>query len=218
MSTTLPPITAIIFDCDGTLVDSETLSAQLMSTMLAERGIAISQPDMLLRMRGHKFLEVAQALADRHPAIDPEALMREYRARSYVQLRAELQPIPGAIELVRSLRIKKCVASNGPREKIETCLAAVGLLDAFEGCIVSAFEVGAWKPDPALILHAAAVLDTAPSACLLIEDSVPGIRAGLAAGVRVLGYGEADFSSVIGHPGFTPIESLADITAHLHPN
>lgn len=103
--------------------------------------------------------------------------------------------MPGALAFVQSLALPKCVASNGPREKIETCLGAAGLLPYFTGHIVSAYEVKAWKPAPGLILEAARVLGLAPQQCLLIEDSHAGVEAGLAAGAWVAGYGDEDFSA-----------------------
>lgn len=203
-------VQGVIFDVDGTLVDSETLSAELLATILAEDGVQITRQEMLDRLRGKRFSEVADQLAHDFPAIEPASLTASYRSRTLPLFRERLQPMDGAIELVRGLKAKKCIASNGPRNKIETSLRAVGLLEDFEGYIVCAYEVGAWKPDPALVLYAARLMEVAPEHCLLVEDSLPGIGAGLAAGMRVFGYGDADFSSVQAEPGFTHISSLRE--------
>lgn len=182
-------IDALIFDCDGTLVDSEVLAAQVLVDLLAERGHALAYDTVLAQYRGREFAHFVATLCAQRPGLDPDELTRTFRARSLALFRERLQPIPGALELVRGLTLDKCVASNGPRQKIEACLAVTGLLPYFTGRIVSAYEVGAWKPDPRLILHAAALLATRPERCLLVEDSLAGVQAGVAAGVRVAALG-----------------------------
>lgn len=181
-------IEAVIFDCDGTLVDSETVAASVIAEMLAEEGIDTSREQILLRSRGEKFARFVAELCAIWPQLDADDFTVRYRRRSNTVLAAELQAMPGAVELVERLGLDKCVASNGPREKIEICLAATGLLPHFTDRIVSAYEVGSWKPDPDLIWHAAALMGVEPSRCLLVEDSRAGVEAGLAAGVQVVGY------------------------------
>lgn len=181
-------IEAVIFDCDGTLVDSETVAASVIAEMLAEEGIDTSREQILLRSRGEKFARFVAELCAIWPQLDADDFTVRYRRRSNTVLAAELQAMPGAVELVERLGLDKCVASNGPREKIETCLAATGLLPHFTDRIVSAYDIGSWKPDPDLIWHAAALMGVEPSRCLLVEDSRAGVEAGLAAGVQVVGY------------------------------
>ncbi|MCP8462705.1 HAD family hydrolase [Pseudomonas sp. ZM23] len=190
------PIEAVIFDCDGTLVDSERLSAGLIVTLLGERNVRTSLEAILSIYRGERFQDVVERLGQLYPGIAPAQFLAEYRQRSLPWLRAHLKPMPGAVELVRRLRVAKCVASNGPRDKIETSLSCAGLLDDFRGQVISAYEVGAWKPDPKLILHAARSLGVAPQRCLVVDDSLPGLRAGLDAGARAIGFGEVDFASL----------------------
>jgi len=191
-------IGALIFDCDGTLVDSEQLSAELIVRLLGERGVRTTVESILPIYRGERFQDVVAHLGRRYPQVAPADFLSEYRQRSLPWLRARLQPMPGAVELVHRLRVSKCVASNGPREKIETSLDCAGLLDDFRGRVISAYEVGAWKPDPALIRHAARQMGVAAECCLVVDDSLPGLRAGLAAGARVVGFGEQDFSELRG--------------------
>ena len=191
-------IDALIFDCDGTLVDSEQLSAELLARLLDERGVRTTVDAILPIYRGERLQDVVEHLGRLYPQVAPADFLAEYRQRSLPWLRARLQPMPGAVELVRRLRVAKCVASNGPREKIETSLDCAGLLDDFRGRVISAYEVGAWKPDPELIRHAARRMGVAPERCLVVDDSLPGLRAGLAAGVRVVGFGELDFSGLSG--------------------
>lgn len=93
--------------------------------------------------------------------------------------------IPGAFDLLERLTIPFCVATNGPREKAELTLELTGLLKFFPDRLFSAYEVGIYKPDPGLFLHAAQVMGVAPERCAVVEDSLPGVQAGLAAGMQV---------------------------------
>ncbi len=195
-------IRGIIFDCDGTLVDSERLAAQLLSQLLGEQDIEMTPADVLIRFRGVQFQSFVDGLRDLYPTLSSEALTAGFRTRSLPLFEASLEPMPGAIEFVEALKIPACVASNGPRIKIETCLKAVGLYPAFENTIISAYEVQAWKPDPKIMLHAAERLGLAPDNCLVVEDSLSGVEAGLLAGCHVAGYGETDFSRFVGEENF----------------
>lgn len=191
-------IDALIFDCDGTLVDSEQLSAELIVRLLGERGVQTKVEAILPIYRGERFQDVVDHLGRFYPQVAPADFLVDYRQRSLPWLRARLRSMPGAVELVRRLRVAKCVASNGPREKIETSLDCAGLLEDFRGQVISAYEVGAWKPDPELIRHAAQQMGVAPERCIVVDDSLPGLHAGLAAGARVIGFGELDFSGLGG--------------------
>ncbi|MDE1179233.1 HAD-IA family hydrolase [Paraburkholderia sp.] len=181
-------IDAVIFDSDGTLVDSETLSAAVIVDMFAEAGIDTTPAEVLNQYRGRQFAAYVAEICATHACLDADRFTASFRERSELRYRESLQPMPGAFDFVSRLPLEKCVASNGPRAKIEACLAATGLLPYFENRIASAYEVGAWKPDPRLILEAVRMTNVAPSRCVLIEDSAPGVEAGLAAGVHVIGY------------------------------
>jgi HAD superfamily hydrolase (TIGR01509 family) len=188
-SSTAPArIEAVIFDCDGTLVDSETLSADVILEMLAEHGITLPHARMLDRARGRQFAIIVDELRADYPHAVADNFIEDFRARTMDVFRARLQPIAGAVALVEALHLPICVASNAPRNKIEACLEITGMLSHFEGRIVSAYEVGAWKPDPALVLAACDLLGVPPERCLLVEDSAAGVQAGVAAGVHVMGY------------------------------
>jgi HAD superfamily hydrolase (TIGR01509 family) len=110
---------------------------------------------------------------------------RKVRAAQALRFAEGLAVIPGAFELLGGLQIPFCVATNGPREKVELTLSLTGLRPYFPEHVFSAYEVGIFKPDPGLFLHAAKALGVAPQHCAVVEDSLPGIEAGLAAGMRV---------------------------------
>lgn len=204
-------IAGLIFDCDGTLVDSEGLAAQLLQQLLAEQHIILPAAEVLKRFRGVPFAQFLGELSEHYSAIDTPLLAHEFRNRSLPLLRDQVQEMPGAVAFVRDTQLPICVASNGPREKIETNLRAVGLLDVFGSRIVSAYEVNAWKPSPQLIEHAAVVLGLAVEECLLVDDSVPGVQAGISAGAQVAGYGETDFSEFAGLANFYTVRDFAEL-------
>jgi HAD superfamily hydrolase (TIGR01509 family) len=206
-------IAGVIFDCDGTLVDSERLAAGLLSEILQEHEVSLSLDEVLQRFRGVQFALCMEGLCRDYPWLPTLEIVNSFRARTLPLLQEQLEEMPGAVEFVRGLALPKCVASNGPRSKIETCLSTVGLLDVFHGLIVSAYEVDAWKPSPILIEHAAELLGLTAQECLLVEDSIPGVQAGLGAGAQVAGYGDTDFSEFMEHRNFHRVKDFGELKA-----
>jgi HAD superfamily hydrolase (TIGR01509 family) len=200
---------AVIFDCDGTLVDSETLSAEVFSELLAGLGHAAEPGEILLAFRGRQLATCIAELRARFGTI-PADFEAAFRARTFEVYRERLREIAGAAELLGALVHPVCVASNAPRAKIELCLEATGLARFFGGRIYSAYEVGAWKPDPGLFLHAAAAMGAAPARCLVVEDSEAGVVAARAAGMRVVALLHDDAAGWL--PTDVPaIRALADL-------
>jgi HAD superfamily hydrolase (TIGR01509 family) len=142
----------------------------------------------MTRFRGIKMAESIAQLEALLGRSLPDSFVPELRARMAQAFMARLQPVDGALELVRSLTLPFCVASSGPREKIELSLSVTGLLPYFTGRIFSSYEVGAWKPSPGLFIHTARTMNASPERCLVVEDSLPGVEAGLAAGMRVVAF------------------------------
>jgi HAD superfamily hydrolase (TIGR01509 family) len=208
-------IKGVIFDSDGTLVDSENVAAALLHAMLIERGIELPEDEVLRRFRGVQFALFVAELCKEHPTLDGEPFMVEFRRRSLDKFAEGMAPMPGAMAFVQALDLPKCVASNGPRIKIETCLGQAGLLDYFEGRIASAYEERSWKPAPGLIIAAAALLGLQPHECLLVEDSIAGAEAGLAAGAQVAGFGEFEFPALDNNANFHRTPTYKDVGALL---
>ena len=181
-------IDAVIFDCDGTLVDSEPLLLRVMVAEAVKLGMPPTMAADVAEFEGRSMASSLQLLESRFGRPFPPGFEALLRAEMATLFRAELRPIAGAVEMLAALHVPFCVASNGPRDKTELTLGLTGLLPLFAGRIHSAFEVGAFKPDPALFLHAAAAMGVAPERCAVVEDSVFGIRAGLAAGMHVYAY------------------------------
>ncbi|MBU8536477.1 HAD-IA family hydrolase [Falsiroseomonas tokyonensis] len=209
-------IEAIIFDCDGTLVDSETIGAAVLAEALAEEGLAMTEAEVLHAFRGARLASCMAAVSTRlgRPlAPDFEPRLRD---RTALALRQGLREIAGATALVRALSLPFCVASNAPRAKTELNLTVTGLLPHFVGRIFSAYEVGSWKPDPGLFVHAAATMGAAPARCLVVEDSEPGVQAALAAGMQVLALlpeGPAPWLP----EGVRHVAGLHEVARHLTP-
>jgi len=177
----------VIFDCDGVLVDSEGIGNDVFAAMLADYGHEISSDESISRFRGMK-LASCLAILERETGIElPESFETDLRRRMSSVFRAELKPVEGALRLVESLKVPFCVASSGPRKKIEENLRTTDLYRHFVGRIFSGYEVGSWKPEPGLFLSAAGHFGVAPGDCVVIEDSFVGVSAGVAADMTVLG-------------------------------
>ncbi|MEM9646557.1 MAG: HAD-IA family hydrolase [Planctomycetota bacterium] len=179
-------IEAAIFDCDGTLVDSETLSLQVLVDYAAELGLQLTHDEAMQRFAGTNLSLVFAELQDRMFGTLPLDHVEEFRRRQIKVLRADLKEVEGAASLLGAMRLPFCVASNAPQKKIRVCLDTTGLRRYFEeDAIHSAYDIDRWKPDPGLFLRAADQLGVPSSRCAVVEDSRPGVEAGLAANMQV---------------------------------
>ncbi|GHC29177.1 hydrolase [Kushneria pakistanensis] len=183
-------IRCLIFDCDGTLVDSEPLLADVLAQTLPEAGLPFTASDYMNEFRGVVYAHIVAALEKRYGAVD-EALKKEtetrMRARLMEGLKDNLQIIAGIETAMETLAPDYlcCVASNGPLNKIRQSMEVSGLGRFFGDHLFSAYEVGHFKPDPGLFLHAARAMGAAPEECLVIDDAPVGVTAALAAGMQV---------------------------------
>ncbi|RJS91952.1 HAD-IA family hydrolase [Salinisphaera sp. Q1T1-3] len=187
-----PPIAAIIYDCDGTLVDSEGLNARSFTDLIAaDHGLALDPIAVEAEFRGRRFAEMCDTLATRHGLqFDPDFVPR-YRTHTAQLFEQSLQPIPGVAAAIEALGTPRCVASSGPPDKMAVALRVTGLAGYFGRHVYSAYDIDAWKPAPDLFWHAAAALGVAPAACAVIEDSDAGVEAGRRAGMPVFGFNRA---------------------------
>ncbi|MBI3429195.1 MAG: HAD family hydrolase [Actinobacteria bacterium] len=178
----------IIFDCDGVLVDSEVISIAIDQDLLAELGWKVSQNEIVSHFVGRShahFIKVVEEHIGRKLPDDWEvAYQRIYREA----LTRNLQPIAGITEALDLISNPTCVASNGSHEKMRFTLGLTGLLPRFEGRIFSASDVLHGKPAPDLFLHASKTLGFPAKHCLVVEDSVAGVEAALAAEMKVIAY------------------------------
>jgi len=183
-----PSFDLVIFDCDGVLVDSEVISCRAHAETLTRHGYPISEQQVLERFLGvsdrEARLTVEAELGRRLPD-DFEAQMKQAALRRYA---SELGSIAYIGDAIAAIGLPKCVASSGTPEKIKHGLTCAGLYEALAPHIFSATQVARGKPAPDLFLFAADRMRAAPTRCVVIEDSVPGITGALAAGMTVLGF------------------------------
>jgi len=175
----------IIFDSDGVLVDSETLSARVFQEMARELGFDLDFETAVEQFAGTSMKKNLQFIQDNIQGTLPEGFEQEFRQRTYEVYKADLKAVDGVQDLITKLRCPFCVASSGPAEKVRLNLGLVNLLDQFEGRIFSSYDIGKWKPDPGIFLHAAKEMGFTPEQCVVIEDSESGIRAAISGGFMV---------------------------------
>ncbi len=184
-------ILAVIFDADGTLVDSEEPGMEVMYTLACAHGATFDRAQAFQQFLGGRMADCVAWIAAQlppdpaRPASFEADFTVQVRQQMEVRFRQGLQPLPGALALLQSLTVPFCVATNGPREKVELTLTLTGLRPLLGERIYTAYEVGSFKPAPGLFLHAAQALGVTPAHCAVVEDSLPGVQAGLAAGMQV---------------------------------
>ena len=183
------PIELVIFDSDGVLVDSEAIACRVMAEAATAVGAAMDLHEAMDLFRGRKIALCVAQIEHRSGRVLGDGFIAEVRGATALAFDQELKAVEGVHEALDLIHQPYCVASNGPMEKLRHALGLTGLYARFEGRIFSAYEVGHWKPDPGLFLHAAQALGTNPARCIVVEDSVTGVTAAKAAGMRVLGYG-----------------------------
>lgn len=180
---------AILFDLDGTLVDSERIGLDVLYDQALVWGLPWSREEAHRRFRGvpmaHCVADIARHAPAGGPALDEALFLKNLRLAMAAQFRHELTEIPGAKALLQSLSMPFAVATNGPREKAELTLSLTGMRDLLGERIFCAPEVGSYKPAPGLFRHAAQALGYGSEQCAVVEDSLPGLLAGLAAGMQV---------------------------------
>ena len=202
----------VIFDCDGVLVDSETLGNDVFAETLAIYGHQVSGDELIARFRGMKLANCLEILQHETGIKLPDSFEADLRERMSSVFQAQLQPVNGALRLVESLRVPFCVASSGPRRKIEENLRTTDLYGHFADKIFSAYEHQSWKPDPGLFLAAARHFGVAPGDCVVIEDSFVGVSAGIAANMTVLALSATDDARPVAaaHKVFASLAEIHD--------
>lgn len=204
----------VIFDCDGVLVDSEAISNRIMAETITASGVPISYEECRARFVGGTLQRVIDTVEDWLGKPLPETWRADFEAKRNVAFKEGLQPIPGvaqAIETILAQGIPICVASSGSMEKMDLTLGMTGLKRYFGQAIFSASMVARGKPDPDLFLFAAEQMGQLPETCMVVEDSLLGATAGIAAGMRVLAYaaeGDEDALSAAGGQTFTDMDQL----------
>ncbi|WP_398497528.1 HAD family hydrolase [Variovorax sp.] len=205
------PFAAVLFDCDGVLVDSEPITNRVLAEMLGELGWPLTTDESMRIFTGKAVKDEADLIESKTGfRITPEWL-HGFRERRNEALERDLTAIPNAPAAVRALfeqldgRI--ACASGADRFKVELQLEKVGILDCFAGRIFSGHEMPRSKPAPDVYLAAAAALGVDPKRCAVVEDTVTGAMAGVAAGATVFGYSTGES----GHSGPEALRSVGAV-------
>ncbi len=181
----------VIFDCDGVLVDSETVANVFLAEAVTALGLPTTTEDCHRRYRGLSMLSAVALIEAELGRPVPEGWAQRVRTEMKQVMQAGVAAIPGVHDLagrVGEAGIARCVASSSDPDYLRVVLGGAGLDHHFGPHVFSATMVKRGKPAPDLFLHAAATMGHAPETCLVIEDTVPGVKAATAAGMRVIGY------------------------------
>jgi HAD superfamily hydrolase (TIGR01509 family) len=211
----------VIFDCDGVLVDSETIAAAVETSMLQEQGIEIEAGDFATRFAGLTWPTIMRRLSEETGTRFPDDFAARVDAEIDRRLESEVEEIAGAREALERLTLPRCICSNSSTRRLELMLDHVGLWEFFAPHVFSAPESGTMKvkPAPDVFLYACEQFSVPPKASIVIEDSVHGVAGAAAAGCRVVGFTGGGHS----YPGHaeqlaeagaeTVIKRLADVPA-----
>ena len=178
----------VIFDCDGVLVDSERIAVRVEAAFLAELGWPLTEAEVVERFMGRTAEYMDEAIEAQLGSRLPEDWKDQFRRRYQEAFAADLVPVDGVIDALDRITVPTCVASSGSHDKLRFTLGHTGLYERFEGRIFSGYEVANGKPAPDLFLHAAARMGAEPARCAVVEDTLFGVRAARAAGMRAFGY------------------------------
>ncbi|MEX6504855.1 HAD family hydrolase [Jiella sp. M17.18] len=186
----MPQPLLVIFDCDGVLVDSEILAAEVEAKLLKEEGIDVEPGDFAARFAGLTWPVILQRLIEETGVRLPASFAEKVDAEIDRRLAEDVEEIAGAHEVLDRLALPRCICSNSSMHRLELELDHVGLWHVFTPYIYSAPEVGTkkGKPAPDVFLHACSELGVEPNRAIVIEDSVHGVTAAAAAGCRVVGF------------------------------
>lgn len=182
-----PPL--VIFDCDGVLIDSEVIACRIQAECLSAAGFPYTSADVARDFIGMTEASALALILDVHGRAVPEDVRQSIRTRTLAAFDHELRAIEGVGELLDALSMPICVASSSGPERLAYTLRLTGLMARFGPHVFSAKQVARGKPHPDLFLFAAERMGVVPSAeILVVEDSVAGVKAAVAAGMTAIGF------------------------------
>ncbi|WP_310621974.1 HAD family hydrolase [Flexibacterium corallicola] len=216
----MPP-RLVIFDCDGVLVDTETIANEILSRFAEDLGLDLSPEECQRRFQGLSLGAVKGELETLSACLLPINWIDQVRQADIKAFQKGIDPIAnieGQILRLKECSVPFCVASSGSYAKMHTTLGAAGLLKYFQEVLYSAQDVENGKPAPDVFLYAAREMGYTPDQCVVIEDSMAGIVGAKAAGMSVLAYMQNSFldqEQVIGS-GATPFSDMRELPRLLH--
>jgi HAD superfamily hydrolase (TIGR01509 family) len=206
----MSPFDLVIFDCDGVLVDSERLAIRTEAEILTRLGWSLTEADIVERFVGRSATYMHQEI-ERHlgRSIDWDI---EFEPHYQEAFERELVAVPGVAGALNEITMLTCVASSGSHEKMRFTLGKTGLLDRFNGRIFSVDEVEHGKPAPDIFLHAAEAMGVESGRCAVVEDSVSGVTAGIAAQMSVFAFaGGVTSATRLSLDGVVVFSDMADL-------
>jgi HAD superfamily hydrolase (TIGR01509 family) len=209
---------AVLFDCDGVLVDSEPITLRVMTQHLNRIGLNITYEQTIARFLGKALPEELPAIEAQIGKSAPATFIADFRHDRNLALEKDITAVHGAYDLVQLLKargIPYAVASGADRVKMGITLGKTGLLADFEHALVGSDSVKHTKPAPDVYLKAAEILGVNPKRCLVIDDTPTGVSAGVAAGAFVLGYAAFTDPKHLLHAGARAVVSRMSDIAHL---
>jgi HAD superfamily hydrolase (TIGR01509 family) len=204
---------AVIFDCDGVVVDSEHPTLVMVRDDLERYGLPLTLEELEAGYIGGTVETVAQK-ARANGARLPDDWVSDFYERMYAMLRAHVPLVPGilgVLDALDSAGIPYAMGSNGTPEKMQITLGQHGLIGRFRGHLYSGQALGKPKPAPDLYLHAAGRLGVPAAACVVIEDSAAGARAARAAGMRCYGYAPKGVHPALAAEGAVLFSNMGDL-------
>jgi HAD superfamily hydrolase (TIGR01509 family) len=205
----------VIFDCDGVLVDSEVISNRVLARALTAEGLPTTLAEARRDYQGLLLDQIVARAQTKLGRSLPEDWLARYERDRAEAFHRELEPVQGAAEAVKRISaagVAVCVASQGKLSKTRLSLGLTGLRDLFPaGALFSAWSVPRGKPHPDIYLHAASVMGTKPSRCVVVEDTPSGVRAAIAAGMRVMGYVADSDEQALRETGAEVLKSLHEL-------
>lgn len=180
----------ILFDCDGVLVDSEIIAAQVESRLLTEAGYPISVEEMGERFAGMTWKNILLSIEKEADIPLSASLLDKSEKLLDARLQRDVKIIDGVKFALARLTTQRCICSNSSSARLDMMLTKVGLKPYFAPHIYSAKDLGPdrVKPKPDIFLHGAQQFGVDPSRCLVVEDSTHGVQAARAAGMRIVGF------------------------------
>jgi HAD superfamily hydrolase (TIGR01509 family) len=207
----------VVFDMDGVLVDSERIANRIFHAMLAEHGVPLTLEQATRRYVGRSMAFAIADVEKNFGIVLPPDFAETERAKVLAAYEGELQPVAGVPQLLEGLALPFCLASSSDPPRIKRSLELGGLLHHFEGRCFSATQVANGKPAPDLFLFAAATMGFAPADCVVIEDTLAGLAAAKAAGMKAYAYAGAGHTdrSELAATGAVVVDRMAELATVL---
>lgn len=179
---------AVIFDCDGVLVDSEVLAFRAAVDLLARYGVEIALEPAIERFMGRPLASLIETLSEEHDVDLNQGFAEDMRAAVMAKMATDVQAVAGMNALLGNLKVLKCVASSSDSLRVRTALTTAGLIGHFNGHVYTTENVTRPKPAPDLFVYGAAQLGVDAARCIVVEDSKAGVQAAVAGGMTAIGF------------------------------